>query len=375
MKKRALRHGRNALAVLLLVALAACDGGDGDRASEASTTTTIRRPRATTTTTTTTTVPVTTTTRGPRGSGEPVTLAFGGDVHFEGFLRSKLAADPAGLLAPIAPVLQAADLAMVNLETALTERGEPEPKQFTFRTNANALTALAAAGVDVASMANNHGRDFGPVGLEDSLAAEQASGFPIIGIGRDATEAYAPYRAEIKGQRIAIIAATQVLDAHLVASWTATDTQPGLASAKDLDRLTAAVRDARSTSDTVVVFLHWGVERTTCPSTDQQTLAQQLVDAGADIVVGAHAHRVLGGGRLGTALVDYGLGNFVWYSLGGGGSVTGVLRVTATGRDIDAYEWVPAYIRSGVPVPLTGDDVAAAQARWDERRGCTGLAP
>jgi poly-gamma-glutamate synthesis protein (capsule biosynthesis protein) len=321
---------------------------------------------------TTTTAP-----RDPRrGSGEAVTFAFGGDVHFEGALRAQLDADPSSVLAPIAPVLSQADVAVVNLETAITERGTPEDKAFVFRAPASALTALAAAGVDAASMANNHGRDYGADGFEDSLAAKASTTTPtIIGVGANATEAYAPYRVEVKGQRIAVIAATQVLDNHLIATWTATDSQGGLASAKEVDRLVAAVTATRADTDTLVVYLHWGVEGQTCPSTDQQTLAQQLVDAGADIVVGSHAHRVQGGGRLGAALVDYGLGNFVWYNESGESGTSGVLQVTATGRDIDAYSWVPAVISGGRPTPLTGAPADAAVAAWDALRACAGLAP
>ena len=65
---------------------------------------------------------------------------------------------------------------MVNLETAITTGGTPAPgKQFTFRAPAAALTALKAAGVDVASMANNHGMDYMQSGLADSLAAPSSA--------------------------------------------------------------------------------------------------------------------------------------------------------------------------------------------------------
>jgi hypothetical protein len=333
--------------------------------------------RASTTTlaATTTTIAPTTTTRGPLGSGQPVSFAFGGDVHFEGGLRSKLLAGPDTVLDPIAPVLEAADVAIVNLESAVTERGTAQEKQYVFRAPPIALPALASAGIDTASAANNHGLDYGPEGLADTLAAEQFTGFDLIGIGHNAAEAYAPHRMEIKGQRVAAIAATQVLDGQFVSSWTATDEQAGLASAKDVDRLVAAVATARLDSDTLVVFLHWGVEQQDCPSANQQVPAQQLVDAGADIVVGSHAHRPQGAGRLGNAFIGYGLGNFVFYNERGAAGVTGVLRVTATGRQIDSYDWVPAQIRGGVPQPLDGEAAERSVAAWNDLRGCTGLAP
>ena len=329
----------------------------------------------TTAATTPPTTAATTTTTSRRGSGQPVTIAFAGDIHFEGELQNKLAANPSAVLAPIAPVLGGADLTVANLETAITERGSPAPKEFTFRAPSSALTALAAGGIDVASMANNHGMDYGPVGLQDSLAARDALRFPIIGIGRNSAEAYAPYRATIRGQRIAVIGATQVLDANLITAWTATPTHAGLASAKDVGRLAAVVAQVRKTSDTVVVFLHWGIETQTCPSAAQQQLARALVIAGADIVVGGHAHRLQGAGRFGTAFVAYGLGNFAFYAKPGPGARSGVLRVTVTGRDIDSYQFSPAEIRGGVPYPLTGDAATAATAAWNQLRDCTGLRP
>lgn len=319
--------------------------------------------------------PTTTTTRPRRGSGTPVTIAFGGDVHFEGGLRNQLATNPAGMFAPIAPTLAGADVAMVNLETAIATGGSPEPKEYNFRVSPDALEALRVAGVDVVTMANNHGRDFGAEGFAETLAAKQATPLAIVGIGANADEAYRPWTTEVKGQRLAVFGATDVLDDWLIESWTATDTTPGLASTKTtaVERILAGIRAARPAADTIVVYLHWGAEGSTCPSPRQQELAAMLVDAGADIVVGAHAHRVMTAGRLGTALVDYGLGNFVFYNESGLSGVSGVLRVTVTGRDIDGFEWLPARIQGGIPRLLTGDAAAADVAAFDSRRACAGL--
>jgi poly-gamma-glutamate synthesis protein (capsule biosynthesis protein) len=311
--------------------------------------------------------------RDPLGSGNRVVFAFGGDVHFEGVLARKLAASPETVLAPIAPVLARADLAVVNLETAVTTRGTPAPKAYAFRAPPAAFAALRAGSVDVASMANNHGLDFGELGLRDSLAAARRHRFPLVGIGLDGRQAYAPYRRTIRGQRIAVLAATQVLDDHLISAWTAGPGKPGLASAKDVPRLLRAVRQARRTSDTVVVYLHWGVELMQCPTASQQALARQLLGAGADVVVGGHAHRLQGAGRLGDAFVAFGLGNFVWYGTSPLSTQSGVLFVTATGRRIDGYRWEPARIVEGVPRPLAGADRRRELASWHALRGCASL--
>jgi poly-gamma-glutamate capsule biosynthesis protein CapA/YwtB (metallophosphatase superfamily) len=324
-------------------------------------------------TTTTTLVPTTTTiARDPRrGSGQPVTLAFGGDTHFEADLRAKVLADPnGGFLAPIAPVLSGADLAMVNLETSVADTGTPVVKQYVFHAPAAAFSALRGAGVDVVTMANNHGTDYGQAGLDQTLAAIRAAGFPVVGIGADVDQALTPYRAEIKGQRVTVFGGSQVIDSQV-----ATATQGGVADVRDLTRLAAAVQAARADSDTIVVYLHWGVEGQTCPTAAQKETAQRLVDAGADVVVGSHSHRQEGGGHLGTAFVDYGLGNFIWYNESGVSGDSGVLLLTVTGRDTDSSQWVPARIRGGVPTPLTGAPAVQGVASWNGLRTCAGLAP
>jgi poly-gamma-glutamate capsule biosynthesis protein CapA/YwtB (metallophosphatase superfamily) len=335
----------------------------------ATTSTTTTLPGDSTTSTSTSTT-VTDTTRAPL---QPVTIAFGGDIHFEGALRSLLD-DPANALAPIAPVLSAADLAIVNLETAVTDGGSAVGKQFVFRAPPSTFDALAAAGVDAASLANNHGVDFGMDGLLDSLTIAEGSGVRVIGAGRSEAEAFAPWIAEVRGSRIAIIGATQVLDEALADAWSATGDEPGLADADDIDRLLAEVSAARVEADTVVVFIHWGVERETCPSELQRVTADRLIGAGADVIVGSHAHRLAGAGRKAGAFVAYGLGNFVWYRESGASGETGVLEVTVTGRTIDAYRWIPARIRGGVPTPLEGDAANAALDSWNALRDCTDLA-
>jgi poly-gamma-glutamate synthesis protein (capsule biosynthesis protein) len=311
---------------------------------------------------------------GPASAGG-VTLAFGGDVHFEGDVRATLLSRSGTVLGAMEPTLAQADLAIVNLETAVTDGGTAQPKQYVFRAPPSAFAALANGGVDVATMANNHGMDYGVQGLRDSLAAARKARFPVIGIGLDDDQAYRPYRATIRGDRIAVIGATQVLDDQLISAWTAGPHKPGLASAKTVPRLLRTVHEARASSDTVVVFLHWGIELAGCPTRAQRRIAHQLVDAGADVVVGSHAHRLLGAGRLGDAFVDYGLGNFAWYSSGDVTSQTGVVLVTVRGRRVDGYRFVPASIRGGSPYPLEGGERASAIRAWRQLRSCTGLRP
>ena len=304
-----------------------------------------------------------------------MTLAFGGDIHFESPIREQLMRSPASVLAPVAAMLEEADLSVVNLETAVTSRSSRAAKEYTFRAPDSAFDALRLGGVDVANLANNHGMDFGTSGLRDTLAAARRAGVRVIGAGRDGRRAYEPYRATLNGQRIAVIGATQVLDDHLIATWSAGPGDPGLASAKNEPRLVQAVREARRTSDTVVVFLHWGTELESCPTGVQRSLARTLATAGADVIVGSHAHVLSGAGKLGKAFVAYGLGNFVFYASRELTSRSGVVEVTVTGRRIDGYRFRPARISDGIPYPLTGAERDEAVRSWRALRSCTGLRP
>jgi poly-gamma-glutamate capsule biosynthesis protein CapA/YwtB (metallophosphatase superfamily) len=293
--------------------------------------------------------------RSSRSGGGSALLAFAGDVHFEGSAASALS----GHLGSAFDVLRSADLAVLNLETAITDRGTPQPKEFTFRAPARAVTVLRQAGIDAVSVANNHGMDYGRVGLADTLSAARSAGMPLLGAGQDDKAAWTPLRREVNGVRVSVLAATDVLDDFAVTTWPARRGTPGLASAKDPARLLAGVRAERATADVVVVFLHWGQERVVCPTARQLQLARLLAEAGADIVVGSHAHVVQPGGSVGKTLVRYGLGNFQFYASGGPGSKSGVLTVTVNRGGVTGSEWHPATIVGGAPVLLSGQAAAA----------------
>jgi hypothetical protein len=309
-----------------------------------------------------------------------ITLAFGGDVHFANQLATVLT-DPQTGLADLKPGLAGADLAMVNLETAITTRGTPAPKQFHFRAPPAALGALAAAGVDVVTMANNHAVDYGAAGLTDTLAAQRTSPIPVVGIGPDAARAYAPAYLTVRGARVAVFGATQILDWTL-ANWAATASRPGVAIATSPGRLAASIRAARAKADLVVVYLHWGTDYTGCPNSLQRSTAAALSAAGADVIVGSHAHRLQGAGWLNGSFVDYGLGNFVWWRRNSvPESTTGVLTLTArpTGSTnrrwrVTGASWLPMMLSAdGLPREVTGADRNAAIAGWQAGRGCARL--
>ncbi len=310
----------------------------------------------------------------------PITLAFAGDVHFQLHLAALLD-DPAADLGPMRRALTSADVAMVNVESAITERGVPDPKnledpwnRFWFRAPPSVLGFLARSGVDVLSVANNHGADSGAVGLRDTLRAAQRAPLAVIGAGRNRQEAFTPHRMTVNGVELAFLAADASPLESSEPSWRAGMRTPGLADAHEPRPATllAAVRRADRAVDVVVVYMHWGRELQACPTGAQRTTARALARAGADVVVGSHAHVPLGSGWMGRTYVSYGLGNFVWYH--NHQPETGVLRLRVEGGRVVSDEWVPAEIATwGRPHPLTAAKRNTAVQRWQDLRGCAEL--
>jgi Bacterial capsule synthesis protein PGA_cap len=314
------------------------------------------------------------------GSGAPspvsgrFTIAFAGDVHFEERTAKLLATNPATAFGASAPVLRAADLTMVNLETSISVGGRPQNKSFTFQAPATAFTALRDAGVDIATMANNHAADYGSDGLRQTLAAISASHFPVVGIGSDADAAYAPYITTVHGVRVAILAASQVQDETL-ANFTAGPSSAGIANAYS-DRFLSAVKAARNHADVVIVYVHWGTEYQSCPNADQRSLAAALADAGASAVIGTHVHVLQGAGWLANGhYVAYGLGNYYWWrSFGNDQDDNGVLTLTVDHDKVVQALFDPSHLSdTGISPPATGTTKERILDEWNQVRGCSGL--
>lgn len=318
---------------------------------------------------------------GPTG---PITLAFGGDVHFEGTL-AQTPYRRGSTLGPMSRVLRNADVAMVNLESALTDRDRPAAKEledssnrYWFRSPPEALDVLDRSGVDVVTIANNHGADHGPRGLRDALRAGRQGPVAVVGAGRTQAEAFTPWRTTVRGTEVAVLAADASKRESADDVWAVgPDSGIGLATARlpHVNPLVDAVRTAAGSSDVVVVYLHWGQEYATCPDPRQQRLAAQLAEAGADVVVGTHAHELQGAGMLDDSYVSYGLGGLYWYH--GFRPESGVLRLTVRDGEVVRDQWVPGLIPldGGALEPETGAERVAGVRRWQALRGCTNLRP
>ncbi|MCD8196061.1 MAG: CapA family protein [Lachnospiraceae bacterium] len=239
-------------------------------------------------------------------------LAFAGDVLFSDIYLS--AYDSSGITAIVDTEMlshmQNADLFLLNEEFPFSLRGEAkEGKQYTFRTDPKYVSILQDLGTDIVTLANNHALDYGQDAFCDTLDTLNQAGITYIGGGYDLTEASAPAVYTVNGQSFAIFGATRVSPSY---DWYATDSQPGLFQTYDPTRLNAAIAEADAEYDHVIVFVHWGVERSETPEDYQRTLAQGYIDAGADLIVGCHPHVLQGFEYYNGVPIVYSLGNYLF---------------------------------------------------------------
>lgn len=301
-----------------------------------------------------------------------ITVAIGGDVHFAERTLDLLD-DPGSAFGPIAELYTAADHAVVNLETPVTERGEAEPKQWLFKAPPSAMEALTAAGIDLVSLANNHALDYGQEGLADTFDHAEAAGLPVVGAGQNREEALAAHLVTIDDTTIAYVAVSAVWE--LWDTWMAQPDRPGIAHIAHDDLVVAAVEAAAAAADVVIVLPHWGTESQECPDDEQFDWATRLADAGADAIVGTHAHLLQGNGYLGDTYVAYGIGNHLWWWNDAASNDTGVVELTIEDKKLTGARFVPASIdrTTGQPIPATGAEADRILSDLDELRGCAKL--
>jgi hypothetical protein len=248
------------------------------------------------------------------------------------------------------------DLTIVNLECSPSSLGVAEDKDFTFQCG-DGLTEMAAAGVDVANLANNHSQDFGKEALLDGLANLSAVGIAPVGVGRNAAEAANPALFDINGWRIAVVGFGGIRPHD---GWVATHDRAGMADGDTIESMVATVEAASSIADFVVVTVHWGVELETAPSSDDVERAQTMIGAGADAILGHHPHRLQAFEILDDRPVAWSLGNFVWPEMSLASATTGVARVVISPDGEVSGCLIPALIESaGHPVLMSAPPCGA----------------
>lgn len=245
-----------------------------------------------------------------------VRLLFAGDVYLSDHVLE--AYDAAGgidgvLSQGYQAEIRAADYFVTNEEFPFSTRGTPAPdKQFTFRVHPEKVKLMQEMGIDLVTLANNHALDYGRDAMLDTIDTLDHAGIRHVGAGKNLAEARKPAIVELNGRTFAFIGATRV---YPEADWAAGTDSAGMFSAYDGGAaLAEEVKAAKQQADYVIAYVHWGIEREEMPNEVQKSIAHRLVDAGADLVVGAHPHVLQGLEYYQGVPIAYSLGNFVFGS-------------------------------------------------------------
>ena len=249
-----------------------------------------------------------------------IVIAAVGDVMMPGSIQATIAKKKYNydlLFEKVTLDLSAADITFANLETPVDHgaRISGYPK---FNARPELLASLKRAGVDIVSIANNHVMDAGVAGLKRTLGNIDAAGLVFVGAGSTKAGATEIKRITAKDMTVAFLAYTYSTNERLPRR---KPDEPGVNilrtdSEADLALAVERVKEAGQSSDLVVVSLHWGDEYAAVPTAWQRQVAEELIETGADIILGHHPHvlqpiesHTAEDGRQG--LIVFSLGNFI----------------------------------------------------------------
>lgn len=231
-------------------------------------------------------------------------IAFLGDIAARGFEDTLNRESAREILSPILPELLRADLRVANWENPTVTRLSPIEKSGpALWSRPQNIGFLQAAQVDLAVLANNHAGDQGPQGTLETMRHLARAGIETVGAGESLESACRPAILEKDGERAAIFAVCE----HEFGG--AEEATPGSAP-YDHIRLTRMIREYRTRADFVLAVMHCGNEYCPIPSPLAVERCRDLIDAGADAVVGMHPHCMQGYERYHDGQIVYSTGNF-----------------------------------------------------------------
>ena len=220
-------------------------------------------------------------------------------------IASQIEAGDYSCLDEVSLIIQSADYAIVNFESPVVRR-ETKPIVKTgpnLKCTAKAIECVANAGFNCVTLANNHFRDYGQVGVEDTINACIKNKVDYVGGGRDKHEAVQTLYRTIKGQTLAIVNVCEN-------EWSIATDNYGGSAPLNLVQNYYSIKEAKHDADYVLVIVHGGIECYQYPTPRMQETYRFFIDAGADAVVNHHQHCHSGFESYKDKPIFYGLGNF-----------------------------------------------------------------
>ncbi len=305
------------------------------------------------------------------GNDEAI-LLFAGDILFDDSYTVMVTMRQRGSIracfsAETLREMEEADIFMLNNEFTYTNRGEPTPgKAFTFRAKPENAAMLHELGVDIVSLANNHAYDYGEISLLDTLATLEGIDMPYVGAGRNLAEASGIVYFQAGSQKIAFLSGTQIERMTPPDTKGASENTPGVFRCLTETEIFDKIAEAKENSDFVVVYIHWGTEKTDQLDWAQPGMAKSLAQAGADLIVGDHAHVLQPLANVEGVPTIYSLGNY-WFN--SSTLNTCLVKVMLKDGEMQSFQFLPA-LQSGCYTKLLSG--AEKEAVLEYMRGISG---
>jgi poly-gamma-glutamate synthesis protein (capsule biosynthesis protein) len=239
--------------------------------------------------------------------------------------------------------LRDADLTVINLEVPIIAGCPEYYPEFTFCGRVPFMESLQLADIDVATLENNHIDDYEQAGIDETIGRLQDAG---IAWADRSTAAI----TDVRGLRFGFLAFDSVV------------------APVDREQMEQQIRQLRPNVDVLIVAVHWGKEYVALPEPAPSTLddpleiAHQIIDAGADLIIGNHPHQVQAVELYNGKLITYAHGNFVFGQMWSYGTRLGMIgRYTFYDNTLVGVEYTPTLIQDyAQPVPLTGTEAQDA---------------
>ncbi len=237
------------------------------------------------------------------------TLFFVGDIMLDRGVELKVKREGGGdfkfVFSKIADKLKKADLLFGNLESVISDKGKNVGSEYSFRADPEAVKALEYAGFDVVSLAHNHALDYTGEALEDCMERLKKAGIDYVGAG-NREEAFSLKIKEVKGLKVGFLAFTDLGTKY----WKAGEESAGIAWTEEAPL--EITREAKEKVDILAVSFHSGKEYAREPESSKSSLFKEIVDSGADLIIGHHPHVIQPVEEYKNGWIAYSLGNFVF---------------------------------------------------------------
>nr|MBS0020394.1 CapA family protein [Gammaproteobacteria bacterium] len=270
------------------------------------------------------------------------------------------------------PELKNADLGIVNLECVVGTLGEQgidkgEGGPYYYRARPEMLGILANAHINVVTVANNHSGDYGPEALLQQKEILNKFGIASAGTGDCRSSAFMPAYCQAGALTVALFAIDSTQ--HRFA---ASDDEPGTAflplSDPSLWRETfsSLITEARKKADLVFVAVHWGANHARAPEEKEIKVGHALIEAGANAVLGASAHRLQGVEIFNNKPIIHDAGDLLFDAKRNKPHDSGVLRLGLSREGLHWLDFIPVGAGFGFSKRLQGDSAKALVTRYQK---------